>query len=112
MLSDRVFERLDESFTRTAEFVAGDTATHLVAEVLADENPIAASFPDLITKEDPFVFRTSETGGLDYSKAIPILDEAHVDSSGRAYVRSSELPIIRKNRGTIKDGCEGAVLCE
>ena len=33
MLSDRVFERLDESFTRTAEFVAGDTATHLVAEV-------------------------------------------------------------------------------
>ena len=52
MLSDRVFERLDESFTRTAEFVAGDTATHLVAEVLADENPIAASFPDLITKEE------------------------------------------------------------
>ena len=43
---------MDESFTRTAEFVAGDTAAHLVAEVLADENPIAASFPDLITKEE------------------------------------------------------------
>ena len=52
MLSDKALERLDESFARTAEFVAGDTATHLVAEALADENPVAAEFPDLITAEE------------------------------------------------------------
>ena len=52
MLSDKALERLDESLARTAEFVAGDTATHLVAEALADENPVAASFPDLITREE------------------------------------------------------------
>ena len=52
MLSDKALERLDESLTRTAEFVAGDTATHLVAEALADENPVAAEFPDLITAEE------------------------------------------------------------
>ncbi len=52
MLSERAIERMGESLTRTAEFVAGDTATHLITKVLADENPIAASFPDLITKEE------------------------------------------------------------
>ena len=52
----------------------------------------------------PYVFRTSASGGLDYSKAVPILDESFVDATRRAYVRSAELPLIRKNRGAIKDG--------
>lgn len=52
----------------------------------------------------PFVFRTSETGGLDFSKAVPILDESYVDMTRRAYVRPDELPLIRRSRGAIKDG--------
>ena len=52
MLSDKAFERLEESLVRVAGFVAGDTLTCLVAEELEDENPIAATFPDLITKDE------------------------------------------------------------
>ena len=52
----------------------------------------------------PFVFRTSANGGLDYSKAVPILDDSYVDTVHRAYVRPAEYPLIRKNRGAIKDG--------
>lgn len=52
MLSDKAFERLEESLVRVAGFVAGDALTCLVAEELEDENPIAATFPDLITKDE------------------------------------------------------------
>ena len=46
------------------------------------------------------------TDGLDYSKAIPIFNEAYLDKATPAYVRKNELPIIRKNKQKIKRGME------
>lgn len=52
----------------------------------------------------PFVFRTSDSGGLDYSKAIPIFDIRYVDTSRRAFVRKEEYPLMQRSVGAIKDG--------
>ncbi len=104
MLSDRVYERLDDSLIRTAEFVAQDTVTHLVAEALADENPIAASFPDLITKEErrraeSEIRRRLDEGTMSLSETLVerlcgqlrSVTDAFVEALGRLEARRGEI---------------------
>ena len=56
-----------------------------------------------------FCFKTTENGGLDYSKAIPLLDESFVDTKRRAFVRQSEWPVLQSNKLRIKRGMESFV---
>ncbi len=51
-----------------------------------------------------FCFHTTGTGGLDYTKAIPLLDPSYVDETRRAYVRQTDWPIIQSNKPRIKRG--------
>lgn len=51
-----------------------------------------------------FKFETVGNGGLDYSKAIPVLDAAFVDDRRTAYVRKDDWPLIRSGRVNVKLG--------
>ena len=53
-----------------------------------------------------FRFKTSSEGGLDYTKAIPILDPSYIDTDRQAYVRRDEWPILKSNRAAIKRGMQ------
>ena len=48
--------------------------------------------------------RPLKNGGLDYTKAIPIIDESFIDMSRKAIVRQCDWPIIQSNRKRIKAG--------
>ncbi len=56
-----------------------------------------------------FCFRTTDGGGLDYSKAIPLLDPSFVDMERKAFVRQSDWPILQSNIARIKHGMENFV---
>ena len=56
-----------------------------------------------------FCFNTTDGGGLDYSKAIPLLDASFVDKERKAFVRQSDWPILQSNRARIKHGMESFV---
>ncbi len=48
MLGNRVFEGLEEALKRKVDLIASSTATHMISQAVLG-NPVAASFPDLIT---------------------------------------------------------------
>ena len=49
---DRAFERTETALGHNVRNITDDMVTHLVASSIADKNPIAASFPDLVTKAE------------------------------------------------------------
>ena len=51
-----------------------------------------------------FCFKTVGNGGLDYTKAIPLLDDSFVDMDRKAMVRQSDWPIIQSDRRRIRIG--------
>lgn len=53
-----------------------------------------------------FCFRINGGGGLDYTKAVPLLAPWFVDTKRKAMVRQSDWPLIQSNRARIKRGME------
>ena len=56
-----------------------------------------------------FCFRTSHNGGLDFTKAIPLLDASFIDTNRKAFIRQSEWPVIQSNKSRIKRGMESYI---
>ena len=52
LLGDKAYAKLEDMLRRKTEFIAGSTATHLIAQVVAQDNPIVATLPDLMTQAE------------------------------------------------------------
>ena len=98
---------LSDSFYRThphdiyPEIESKGSRPHVMFLVELDEGKWFA-IPLRSNIRHRFCFRTVDKGGLDYTKAIPLLDPTFVDSKRKAMVRQSDWPIIQSNRSRIK----------
>ena len=100
-LSEEFFA--DYPHERFPEIEQKGTRPHVVYLIKLEED-VWFAIPLRSHLGHPFGFRTVGGGGLDYSKAIPVLDERYVDGTRAVHIRDEEYPVIRKNARKIKDG--------